>query len=330
VSGTLTSSTPGTLDVNGGSLFGGGTLGYNVVDAGGVLSPGTSVATTGKLTVANTYTEDSTGVLDIQINGATAGTKYDQLKVTGTATLGGTLNLTLGSFTPAMNATFTILTASSLGGTQFGTVNGLAINGTEHFAITYNPGSVVLKVVPGALTTSNTAPTLTTQVIQPVQNHGSGAKGHYGLEVSGRTFGQLPVTVAATVPTTAATTIPAFTMARVPQAASVARQVSAPIAFGHPAMGAHGFRPMDDFGSATAAAVGAGDSSAAAGSLGISAVSAASYNSMGAMNHMRFECGVDLKGLLKTSRKQLLRGLWASPDSKDALLLGYMTYTTSH
>jgi hypothetical protein len=229
-----------------------------------------------------------------------------------------------------MNATFTILTASSLGGTQFGTVNGLAINGTEHFAITYNPGSVVLKVVPGALTTSNTAPTLTTQVIQPVQNHGSGAKGHYGLEVSGRTFGQLPVTVAATVPTTAATTIPAFTMARVPQAASVARQVSAPIAFGHPAMGAHGFRPMDDFGSATAAAVGAGDSSAAAGSLGISAVSAASYNSMGAMNHMRFECGVDLKGLLKTSRKQLLRGLWASPDSKDALLLGYMTYTTSH
>jgi hypothetical protein len=51
---------------------------------------------------------------------------------------------------------------------------------------------------------------------------------------------------------------------------------------------------------------------------------------MGAMNHMRFECGVDLKALLKTSRKQLLKGLWAAPDSPDALSLGYMTYTGSH
>jgi hypothetical protein len=48
------------------------------------------------------------------------------------------------------------------------------------------------------------------------------------------------------------------------------------------------------------------------------------------MNHMRFECGVDLKALLKTSRKQLVKGLWAAPDSPDALDLGYMTYTGSH
>ena len=48
------------------------------------------------------------------------------------------------------------------------------------------------------------------------------------------------------------------------------------------------------------------------------------------MNHMRFECGVDLKALLKTSRKQLLKGLWAAPDSPDALAIGYMTYTGSH
>jgi hypothetical protein len=51
---------------------------------------------------------------------------------------------------------------------------------------------------------------------------------------------------------------------------------------------------------------------------------------MSAMNHQRFECGVDLKALLKTSRKQLLKGLWAAPDSKDALSIGYMTYTGSH
>jgi hypothetical protein len=47
-------------------------------------------------------------------------------------------------------------------------------------------------------------------------------------------------------------------------------------------------------------------------------------------NHMRFECGVDLKALLKTSRKQLVRGLWAAPDSPEAQAIGYMTYTSNH
>jgi hypothetical protein len=47
-----------------------------------------------------------------------------------------------------------------------------------------------------------------------------------------------------------------------------------------------------------------------------------------AMNHMRFECGVDVGALLKTSPKRLVRALWASPDSKDALDIGYMMLTT--
>jgi hypothetical protein len=64
VNGTLTSSTLGTLAVNGGSLDGTGTLGYNVVDAS-TLSPGDSATVTGKLTVADTYTQSSAGALDI-------------------------------------------------------------------------------------------------------------------------------------------------------------------------------------------------------------------------------------------------------------------------
>jgi hypothetical protein len=64
------------------------------------------------------------------------------------------------------------------------------------------------------------------------------------------------------------------------------------------------------------------------GSLGMSAVSALAYNSMAAMNHMRFECGVDVGALLKTGRKRLLRGLWAAPDSPDAVNIGYMALTT--
>jgi hypothetical protein len=88
---------------------------------------------------------------------------------------------------------------------------------------------------------------------------------------------------------------------------------------------------MDQLGSpiAISAPAGMGDGSAA-GSFGLASVSAATYNSMSQMNHMRFECGVDLKAVLKTGRKRLLKGLWAAPDSPDALYLGYMTYTSSH
>jgi hypothetical protein len=45
---------------------------------------------------------------------------------------------------------------------------------------------------------------------------------------------------------------------------------------------------------------------------------------------MRFECGVDLKALLNTRPKRLLRALWAAPDSPEALAIGYMSYNGSH
>jgi hypothetical protein len=310
VNGTLTSTSLGTLALNGGSLDGVGTLGYNVVDAS-VLTPGNSATATGKLTVADTYTQSSAGSLDIQINGATAGTKYDQLNVTQAATLGGTLSIKLAAgFTPTVGETFTILTASTVSD-QFATVNGLAINSSEHFNITYNAGSVVLTVASGALPASIPAFSNTlAQLTHPALNSGSSTQSHYGLAVSGPSLARLPARVTATVP-----------------AASVSRM--APISAAYVAGGRPGFHAMDQFGSlapAVSAPVGTSDAGAA-GSFGIAAVSAASYNSMSNTNHMRFECGVDLKALLKTSHKQLLKGLWAAPDSPDALAIGYMTYT---
>jgi hypothetical protein len=133
----------------------------------------------------------------------------------------------------------------------------------------------------------------------------------YGLEVYGQRMIQLPAVV------------PGLSMARVP--------ASQPVFMGSLGTGMRTFHPLDDFGppAAVSAAAGIGDDGGA-GSLGISPVSAAAYNSMAAMNHMRFECGVDLKALLKTSRKRLLKGLWAAPDSADALAVGYMTYNGSH
>jgi hypothetical protein len=320
VNGTLTSTTLGTLTVNGGTLDGTGTLGYNVVDAS-ILTPGDSATVTGRLTVADTYTQQSTGALDMQINGAAAATKYDYLKVTQGATLGGTLNIDLGSgFTPTVGETFTIITASSVTGT-FATVNGIVINGSEYFKVTYNKGSVVLTVESGTPSASSPASSpLVSRLIPAPVHRGSGVKGRYGLGVFGQRMAPLPVIA------------PALGMARTPVARPVAAPVAGPVSFGMAATGVRVFKPMDQFGSplaAVSAPVSTGDAGAA-GSFGISSSSAASYNSMGAMNHMRFECGVDLKALLKTSRKQLLKGLWAAPDSPDALSLGYMTYTGSH
>jgi hypothetical protein len=45
---------------------------------------------------------------------------------------------------------------------------------------------------------------------------------------------------------------------------------------------------------------------------------------------MRFECGVNVNALLKTSPKRLLKGLLAASDSPDAVTIGYMSYTAGH
>jgi hypothetical protein len=295
VDGTLAGAGAGSLDLDGGSLFGAGRLDYNVLD-GATITPGDSATKTGKLAVAGTYTQNASGALDVTIAGTKAGTKYDQLDVAGAASLNGTLNITLaGGYTPKVGSTFDILNASSISG-SFTTISGLAINGSESFQITtVNGDEIVLTVVAGAAQAAGASLT---------QLHQAGAvRGRYGREVL---TGQHQL---AAVEGQAAT------------------QGTAPYVPGIPA-GLNALRPRDVFGSPVAgpALDGAGDA-IASGSLGISPVSAAAYNSMGAMNHMRFECGLDLKTMLKISRKQLLKGLWAAPDSPDALSIGYMTYT---
>jgi hypothetical protein len=283
IDGTLTSTSLGTISVNSGSLSGEGTLGDNVIDAG-ALSPGDSAAKTGKLTVADNYTQDSTGTLNIQIDGATA-SKYDQLKVTDVATLGGTLDITVkAGVTLTAGQKFTILTAASVSG-AFAAVNGIVINGNQYFTVTYNAGSVVLTVTNGTPPAGG-GPAVT-QLFHPALYRPR--------------------------------------LAQVP--AALTERVPAPVQLATGA-GLRGFRPRDDFGPA-AGPVSTNDG-AGTGSLGIAPVSAAAYNSMAAMNHMRFECGVDLKALLHTGRKKLVRALWAAPDSPDALAIGYMAYTASH
>jgi hypothetical protein len=296
VDGTLAAGGAGSLNLNGGSLFGTGTLDYGVVDTA-TITPGNSATATGKLGVDGTYAQSLGGALDVTIGGKTAGTQYDQLNVTGTASLGGTLNITLAAgYTPKVGNTFDILNASSISG-AFTTINGLAINGKESFTVTeVGNDEIVLTVVKGAAQTDSVT---LTQSLRAGLVHG-----RYGRELY--TQRQLAVVGAPAI------------------AAGVAAAIAPGVAPVSP-LALKAFRPRDDFGSPATAAP-----AAEGGSLGMSPVSAAAYNSMATMNHMRFECGVDVKALLQTSPKRLLRALWAAPDSKEALAIGYMTLTTTH
>jgi len=130
-------------------VFGnGGNLAGNTTNSG-TLNVGDASLQAGKETVTGTYTQNSAGALDIDVGGTTAGTNFDQLTVTGAASLNGTLNLDLiNGFVPTIGSTFDILNALSLTGT-FATVTGTGINSSEHFTVLYNSNNVTLDVVAG-------------------------------------------------------------------------------------------------------------------------------------------------------------------------------------
>jgi hypothetical protein len=138
----------GNIKISKGSLFGnGGNISAHVVSSG-TITPADSATTVGQLKVTGAYAQKAAGALDINILGAGAG-HYNVLNVTGTATLGGTLNIgLLKNFVPSIGDTFVILTARSVV-SEFATVNGTKINNSEHFTVTYNTGNVTLTVVAG-------------------------------------------------------------------------------------------------------------------------------------------------------------------------------------
>jgi autotransporter-associated beta strand protein len=78
------------------TLTGSGTVG-GITDAGGTVAPGDnplSASGKGRLTSNGNVSFDGASTFSVQINGTTAGSTYEQLSVTGTATLGGAKLLT--------------------------------------------------------------------------------------------------------------------------------------------------------------------------------------------------------------------------------------------
>lgn len=103
-----------SLSLAGGVLTGNGTVSGPITNSGGVVAPGASA---GVLTLTSPYSQGASGTLAVEVTGPLPG-NTDRLAVTGTATLAGTLNVTLaGSFNPLPTDEFTILTCTNRIGT---------------------------------------------------------------------------------------------------------------------------------------------------------------------------------------------------------------------
>ena len=141
-----------------GNGFAGGTL---VID--GDLAPGLGAA--GTFGVDGSLTFASTASFEVNLDGTTAGTEYDQLVLAGagrTATLGGaSLALSTG-YSPAFGDTFVIIDNQDSGSSVSGTFTGLAegatfTQGGHKFQITYQGGTDGNDVV--LTSQANAAPT---------------------------------------------------------------------------------------------------------------------------------------------------------------------------
>ncbi len=151
----------GSATVTGGLFQGAGTVSKNLTIGGGGTTPTLNVGdagTAGLLAITGTYTQLSTGTMTGLINGTTAGTGFSQLKITGAASLAGTVNFTVASgFQSSLTAgeTFTVLTASSVTGTFSNST--ISINSSFHFTVTYTSTGVVLTVASGPSTAGSMA-----------------------------------------------------------------------------------------------------------------------------------------------------------------------------
>ena len=105
---SLTGSLSGSVTVTGGIFQGTGAVTGDIAINGGIHAPGNSP---GIMPVTGSYTLAAAGTLQLEINGTTVGTQYDQVKIqgaSGTVTLGGTLDL-IAVPGLAAGTTFTII-----------------------------------------------------------------------------------------------------------------------------------------------------------------------------------------------------------------------------
>lgn len=132
-------------NIQGGTVSGTGTITVGTLtNTGGVIGPGMSAGTLSITGNPGNYTQSANGTLAIEIGGLTAGTQYDQVIVTGAATLAGTLALTLiNNFSPNPGDVFTVMTYASHTG-NFSAITGTNMGGGKSFQEAANATNVTI------------------------------------------------------------------------------------------------------------------------------------------------------------------------------------------
>jgi outer membrane autotransporter protein len=164
-----------------GVLTGNGTIMAPTVINNGTVAPSGPNNTPGTLTVNGNYEQGPTGTLETEFGGQQS-SQADQLKVTGTAALDGTLALTsLNNFHPASGDTYTVLTANdgvtgnftkvvdTLNNSGLTRTNIIAPNGVI-VAYLRPVTPVVSQVPPASLVLSTTDPVPTTPLTNQQKN----------------------------------------------------------------------------------------------------------------------------------------------------------------
>ncbi|MFL5342075.1 MAG: autotransporter-associated beta strand repeat-containing protein, partial [Gemmataceae bacterium] len=138
----------GTVTVqNGGTLSGTGTINGTslVVNSGGTLAPG-GLTAPGTFTVSGDVTLRSGSAFSTRIQGAAAGSGYDQLLVTaGNVSLNGSYSALFSSFTPSGNERLFVINNTSTSGTLTGMFSNYADG-----AVVANYGGFDWKIFYGA------------------------------------------------------------------------------------------------------------------------------------------------------------------------------------
>ena len=147
----LESGITSRLDLLTGRLEVGQRLDGDLFNLAVTYAPGASAASN---RITGDFTQLTTAGLELQLGGGSQGDQYDFVEVVGTATLDGALDVALiNGFTPSAGDTFEVLRAE--GGVS-GTFSSDAANlpdldGGLTWQINYEPNSVVLAIIGGAL-----------------------------------------------------------------------------------------------------------------------------------------------------------------------------------
>jgi hypothetical protein len=107
----------------------------------GTVNPGLSP---GKLNITGDLPQEPGSVINIELAGTVVDSSYDQLNISGVASLDGTLNINLiNNFIPVIGDTFEIMTAASHSG-AFNTINGLFTGTGVSFDLLTTPTALKL------------------------------------------------------------------------------------------------------------------------------------------------------------------------------------------